>query len=164
MNHITINKLTDLQNVLEASIYISGSKSLVEEETDNNMWMLTFSDKLIKKLEIKDLENFLLELLKKRSFQLALIDPKTIATFYLWFDKQALQLRFNLISGENVVLPFSCKLNLLTSPESIFNDLITTIRRVDVEGDVVEFFEPSEDFDDVPQEEYVLDLYFKILK
>jgi len=163
MNHIIINKLSDLQNVLGESIYISGHQSLVEEETYNNMWALTFGDKLIKELEVEDLEKFLSELLKKRRLQLASIDAKAIATFYLWFDEQALQLRFNFISGENVVLPFGCKVNLLNSPEPIFNDLITTIRQVTIEGDVVEFFDPSKDFDDEIEEEYVLDLYVKVL-
>lgn len=164
MNYITINKLSDLKNILEESIYISGNQSLIEEETDHNMWALTFSDTLIKKLEVKDLEKFLSELLKKRSLQVTSIDPKLIATFYLWFDKQALQLRFNLISDENVTLPFDCKLNLSSSPEPIFNDLIAIGRQVAIEGDIVEFFEPSQDFNDKTEEEYMLNVYVQIIK
>ena len=161
MNHITINNLSDLQQVIEDSIFISGNSYLIEEETQNNMWALTFGDKLIKKLELKNLTEFLSELLKKRNFQLNSLDPKIPATFYLWFDKQASQLRFNLISGENVILPFGCKLNLLDSPEPIFNDFITTTFKFATEGDVVEFFDPSEDFDDATEEEYVLNVYVK---
>lgn len=161
MNHIIINKLTDLQKVIEKPFYISGQQSLVTEETYNNMWALTFSKKLIKKIEIKDLETFLLALLKNRVSQLFSIDAKLRATFYLWFDKQALQLRFNIISIDTIALLFGCKLNILHSPESILSDFIKTTRHIAIEGEYIEFFNHAEDIDDKAEEEYTLDVYTK---
>jgi len=41
--------------------------------------------------------------------------------FYLWFDEQALQLRFNLISDFHERLPFTCQLNVLPTPGPILD-------------------------------------------
>lgn len=37
----------------------------------------------------------------------------------MWFDEQAGQLRFNIISGKVEKLPFGCTVERVTSPESI---------------------------------------------
>jgi hypothetical protein len=45
----------------------------------------------------------------------------------MWFDQQALQLRFNVISGDVKSLPFACKVRLRNTPESILNNFINTV-------------------------------------
>jgi len=92
------------------------------------------------------------------------IDPSQSATFYLWFDKQALQLRFNIVSGSNVSLPFGCKINRVHSPEFILKDFISTTHEIAAHGETIEFLEPGEDLDDDNgQQEYTLDVYVEIL-
>ena len=103
MNHITVNELSDLQIIIEEPIYISGKQSLLYKEIYHNMWTLTFSDTLAQEMQLQDLIQFVSNLLKKRTLQLLDINPKLTATFYLWFDKQAFQLRLNLISGDRTL-------------------------------------------------------------
>ena len=87
--------------------------------------MLTFEDDLIKKVLITSCQ-FLSQLLRKHQAQLNQIDSHQSATFYLWFDEQALQLRFNLLFGSDLTLPFRSKINVIDSPNPILKDFITT--------------------------------------
>ena len=164
MNYIHINNITDLSKILEEPIFLTGDRSLIKEEISHNMWVLSFSDNLINRLEVQDLEEFLSQLLKKRTVQLMQLYQNQSATFYFWFDKQASQLRFNIISGSNAPLPFGCKLILLDSPESILKDFISTSREYAINGDVIEFFDSSDDLEnDNDEPEYVLDVYVRAI-
>lgn len=163
MSHIVINTLADLQYVLQGSICITGDESCMQEEIYHNMCALTFSEDLILTIQIEDLQTFLADLLIQRNAQVCAQNPTTPATFYLWFDEQTLQLRFNLLSGADRALPFGCTVNQMDTPEPILQNFITTTRRVMVEGDVIEYFEPGDEgFDDDADEDpkkYVLDVY-----
>ena len=162
MNYIDINTITDLSKILEEPLYLTADPSLIDDETHHNMWLLNFSDNLIDELEVKDLEVFLSQLLKKRAAQLMHLYPNQSATFYCWFDKQASQLRFTIISGSNALLPFGCKLHLLDSPETILKDFISVSRDYALNDEKITYFDSSEDIADVTNEpEYVLDVYVK---
>ena len=58
----------------------------------------------------------------------------------MWLDQQALQLRFNIITGDIKSLSFSCKVSLINSYEPILNNFINTIREIAQCGEQVEFF------------------------
>lgn len=163
MNYIKINKLSDLKEVIDTSIYISRS-SLIDEEIYHNMWGLTFSDKLIQKIKLQDLIEFLSLLLKKRTQQVLEKEYSIPVIFYLWYDQQASQLRFNIISGDNTALPFGCKLNITNSPELILEKFYTTELKFIIEGDVIEYFEPGKaPNDDDDYENFVLDVYTLVI-
>lgn len=163
MNFLEINKLFDLQQILNEHFLITGKKSLIEKETYHNMWGITINDSLIKKIQLSDYKEFLSKLLQIRRKQLLQIDPCFTAVFYLWFDKQAMQLRFNFISGCNLSLPFNCKLNMVNSATPILKDFITTIRKYDSEQDIIEFLEPYEDFDNTTEDDLILDVYVELI-
>lgn len=133
------------------------------------MWAIDLRDELIVNLKIQNLiDRFLSALLNKRTSQLYSIDPKQEAIFYIWFDAQVLQLRFNFISNCHASLPFGSKLNILDSYEPILNNFITESRRVMAEGRFVEIYEPDEfpyDDDDDKEiaEKFVLDVYMQII-
>lgn len=161
MNYITINKLSDLEEVISTSVYITGKESYLNEETEYNMWAITFSEDLTKKINVKKLENFVTELIQERHNQLMKTNSKAI--FYLWFDKQALQLRFNLISSNNKFLPFGCNLNILESPKTILEDFIKTMKNFNITDDVIEFFDANKEIDMDEAEEITLDVYIEVI-
>lgn len=162
MNYILIKKLSDLLALIDAPLFLLGQKSLIDEETYQNMWAISFSDKLIQKLTAEDLATFISQLLEKRTLQVSAMNQMTPVTFYLWFDKQALQLRFNIISGDIVALPFTCKFNLISSFQPILQDVIATGRIVATKGDLIQFID-FDDVDDASEAEYVLDVYRRVL-
>lgn len=161
MSYIEINKLFDLEYVLYAPIKIFGNIEHLYEEIYNNEWKIASSEEMIKKLKIEELQQFLNKLLTIRRRQLAKINPKNPVKFYLWFDAQALHLRFNLISGENKSLPFGAKLNIVNTPDNILEKFLTETLQYKTEGEVIEWLYPGDKgFDDEDDfSDFVLDVY-----
>jgi hypothetical protein len=161
MNHIIITRLSDLQNIINEPIDFSENQSPTYFP---NMWALTFDDDLIKNIQLDDLKFFLTELLNNRRIQLLKKSATLQAKFYLWFDEQILQLRFNLLFDTNNPLPFGCKLDIIHDSETILKEFLTIIHQVALQGEDIEFFDPSEDFEDEDDENnYVLKVYVEIL-
>ena len=119
MNYIIIKRLIDLQKIIISTIYLEEETATSQENILENTWAITCSNKLLKKMKLKDLCRFVSHLIQYRSEQISQMDLSTKATFYIWFDALALQLRFNILSGENIELPFGCTLNFVTSYEVI---------------------------------------------
>ena len=46
--------------------------------------------------------------------------------YYLWFDEQAGQLRFNFINSNHDKLPFGCKLVFVDSEKEIIDDFLNS--------------------------------------
>ena len=162
VNNIIITSKKDLIEVIESPIVITNNES-IEIETDCNMWTIGISESLIDKLSVQDLEGFINELLKKRSNQLADLGKKRAVTFYLWFDAQALQLRFNLISSINKPLPFGCELIFLKTSTLILQDFITTTKSVALQEEQVEYINLEDDSDD-DDDNFTLNVYVIHLK
>jgi hypothetical protein len=81
----------------------------------------------------------------------------------MWFDQQALQLRFNVLSDEVVALPFECKVHIEIAAEVVLSNFITTVKKVALYGDNIEFFNNQEYLDEDEEQEYVLDVFVKEL-
>lgn len=158
MNNITITNKADLLEVIESPIVITKNKS-IEIETDCNMWTINVTEELADKLSITDLENFIAELLKKRSSQLVALGINQAIKFYLWFDAQALQLRFNLISSINKPLPFGCNLVYLETYIPILQDFIATTKKVMLQQEQFEYINPEGNDDDDDDENFTLSVY-----
>jgi len=124
MSHTAIENWNELQELLEDPIFLSGNAFSVQEEIRNNMWAITFSEDFVKTIQVKDLEKFITQLLLNRSQQINNKFDAMPATFYLWFDEMAFQLRFNILSGNDITLPFGCTLNILNSPVPIFQKFL----------------------------------------
>jgi hypothetical protein len=143
------------------SLCLSGKQS---EEIYHNMWCISLEDDFIKSVTLEQLKHFVDQLIANREQQLDDAHFYQNAIFYMWFDQQALQLRFNIITGD-VKLPFRCKVRLHKVFEPILNNFISTVKDVAQNGDPVEFLN-SEDWqdEDESQEEYILDVFMKKLK
>lgn len=131
---------------------------MLQDEIANNTWALTFDFNLIQKLSVDDLLSFVSKLLVRRQQQISNFP----VTFYLWFDAQALQLRFNIISGQVKHLPFGCVVHIVDSPKPILDHFMNVMLQVACEGDVMEFLDVDDDNDD--EQDFVLDVYVKVLR
>jgi hypothetical protein len=129
------------------------------------MWAIEFNRDLIKTLQLKDLIQFLSSLLKQRHLQISQMDSGVSAKFYFWFDKQALQLRFNIISNSDKPLPFHCKVNIIRFPDPILQDFLITVLHVAEQGDAIEFLNSdNEERDYENEEKFSLDVYVKVIE
>jgi hypothetical protein len=140
MNIITIKKASDIKKIVTVPFYITGNKAHLQKEIDCNMWCLSFTSNSIEKITIQELSQSIDSLILNKKKQLHSNNPFFPALFYLWFDKQALQLRFNCISNIDNKLPFGCTLMLLDSPIDIFKDFLATTCDFFQNGDTIEFF------------------------
>lgn len=162
MNHIVITTLLDLQSIINEPLNVSEKQSSTNFP---NMWALTFDDDVIKSIRLEDLKKFFIDLLRNWSLQLFKMDPRLQAKFYLWFDQQASQLRFNLIFDIDSPLPFGCKLDITHSLEPLLNDFLTVTHQLATQRQDIEFFDPAADLeDDDDTDSYVLKVYVKILQ
>jgi hypothetical protein len=159
MNIITINKISYLQKIISIPLFISGNGFQLEEEIDYNFWCISFTSNSIQKITIAQLTQFFKDLIENKSKQLKRNNIAFPALFYVWFDKQALQLRFNCISNINNKLPFGCTLMLLDSPIDIFKDCLTTTRDFFKNGDTIEFFNSPQEAEDAKEEKFVLSVF-----
>lgn len=160
MNVITISNLDQLNVILNDLLCLSGKPS---EEIDHNMWCISLEGNLIESITLKQLKGFVDKLLENRKLQLKDNNLSQGAIFYMWFDQQTQQLRFNVITN-NAKLPFECEVQLYATPEFILNNFINTVRDISQHGDRIEFFDGNDWLDeDQNEKEYVLDVFSKIL-
>lgn len=159
MNYIIVNKLSDLQSILRQPI--DRDFTSANDHTYPNMWALTLSDDLISTIQLTTLTNFFMKLLEHQRQQLHTIDQEPTATFYLWFDEQALQLRFNIIPGIQQTLPFGCNIRKVLSLDLVLQQFLTTAHKIAKTGEPIEFLD--HDTDEYDDANYILDVYVFII-
>lgn len=125
MNHIIITNLTDLKSVINAPIAITGDKNEFDNETQKNMWFISFDEHMLSSITLQNLTTFIDDLIHTKKQQLFENYPNTPATFYLWFDEMAGQLRFNIASG-HIKPPFECSVEFANSAQDILKECLTT--------------------------------------
>lgn len=162
MNSIKILQLDQCEIIIKDLLHLSGNQS---EEIYHNMWCITLEGSLIKNIKIEELKSFVEKLIKNREQQADSINCSKNILFYMWFDQQALQLRFNVLIGDETRLPFTCKLNLLNTYESILKSFVDTAQEVDQFGDDIQFLDRKDSNwdEDENEEEYILDVFVKKL-
>jgi len=77
------------------------------------MWCISLCSELAKIITLKNFSSFIERIIANRREQIKAITPATNMLFYIWFDEQASQLRFNIISNDGTGLPFKCKVILI---------------------------------------------------
>ncbi len=160
MNNIKISQLDQCEIIINDLVYLSGKQS---EETYHNMWCISLDGDLIKNIKIEPLKCFIDRLIENREQQVQSSSSSGSIIFYMWFDKQTLQLRFNIITGNERTLPFTCKLQLFNTYESILKNFINTVQEVDQFGDDIKFFDKQDINWDEDEQEYILDVFVKKL-
>lgn len=163
MNIIKISSLDELNLIINDTLCISGIQS---EEINQNMWCVGLEGDFISSITVEQLKIFLDSLIEKKEQQVNCVGVKKNIIFYMWFDQQALQLRFNVITGNTKSLPFKSKVQLFNIPDFILNDFIDTVRNVSRFGDEVEFFDNNDENrwdEDEDEDEYILNVFVKEL-
>ena len=113
-----------IEDIIDDKIFIGSSADDLEQEIRNNMWCISISQDTSQQLSIKDLNNFLNKVIENRKQQIRQQETIWGMRFYLWFDSQAGQLRFNLISLCHNELPFKSKLRFVESLNEIIEDFL----------------------------------------
>src|SRR6266576_1895781 len=137
MNVIKLSYLDQLNSIFNDPLCLSGDQS---EEIYHNMWCISLVGNLIETITLEQLKYFVDKLIENREQQLKDINFCKSVVFYMWFDQQTLQLRFNIITDDAQSLPFGCKARLNDIFEPILNNFINTARGVAQGGDNIEFF------------------------
>ncbi len=157
MNIITISHINDLHEIINHQICTNG---IMQDEIEENMWCISIEEGCIPDFTVDAFLGFFNTFMVEKARQIRLLDEHKQATLYVWFDKQALQLRFNILSGVVVDLPFQCQLKKVFSLASIIEDFLNTVRSFAQHGDTVEFLElDNSDFDEDDEEDCVLNVY-----
>jgi hypothetical protein len=123
MNYIQIKQFSDFEELLNIDILITGDLMKQNEEREYNTWCISFDQAFIKSIKLPDLYNFLEILIKNRSQQVKKMKNGP-ATFYLWYDKQSFNLCFDILSGNNLKMPFDCITIIKHTPHDILTNLL----------------------------------------
>jgi hypothetical protein len=91
----------------------------VVREARANQWSFSISPQLAKTLKVADIDAFLIALVDARERQLLDHHGGRRMIFYCWFDGQASQLRFSLVSACHGQIPFGCPWQCVDAPTPI---------------------------------------------
>ena len=113
----------DLEEIVVDSLFIGDSKDNIDQEISNNTWSISVSNDLSIQMSVKDFKDFFGEVISNRSKQIKI--SKKNMLFYVWFDLQTAQLRFNLISDYDSKLPFSCEVEAIDNLKPIIEEFLS---------------------------------------
>jgi hypothetical protein len=149
MNCLSINKLNDFKTVIESPVLLTGQISLEEKEIYENMWAISFTERFATKVTKQELLTFIDSLLRARGKQASALGYP--ATFYMWHDAQAAQLRFNILSGHRTRLPFGSVVELQNSIDSILEEFLNTCTGL-IPWTQLEILDPNKHYNDEDDE------------
>ena len=111
--------LQELNEIVSDSLFIGENELDLQKEINNNEWCISANSELAKILTIEDLSVFIEQVILNRKEQVKTKKTVTNLLFYLWFDEQTSQIRFNIISDYGKGLPFGCKVIPMSDYTSI---------------------------------------------
>lgn len=103
----------------------------------NNTWSISISGELATKIKVQDFINFYEKVISIRSEQLRNSKIGHDMLFYVWFDWQSAQIKFNLILDYNNILPFSCDIEVIDELELIIAEFLSFPYHDGIEIEVV---------------------------
>ena len=113
--------LLGMEEIVSAPLFVGENE---QEEIAKNMWQISLNSELAKALTVEDLSAFLERVISNWKEQTRLIKSATSMLFYLWFDEQASQIRFNIISNRGTGLPFACETALINEYDDILKGFL----------------------------------------
>jgi len=114
----------NLDEIVPDEIYLTESLDELDKEIQANHWSIGIDSDAAQLINNHDLQDFLRKVIQNRVKQLEDSDKKMGLLFYIWFDKQACNLNFNLINSEHEHLPFGAKLEFVDSIDQVINDCL----------------------------------------
>jgi hypothetical protein len=120
-----IEFLQDLEEIVVDPLFIGDCEDDKDQEIANNMWKISISNELGTQLSVKDFIDFFEKVISNRRKQIKISNNNLGMLFYAWFDLQAAQLRFNLISDYDSKLPFGCEIETIDNLEPIIEEFLS---------------------------------------
>ncbi|MGC2310704.1 MAG: hypothetical protein WA432_03730 [Candidatus Babeliaceae bacterium] len=145
MNVIILSHFKKFDSIINAPILLTSKTNCNQEEIYENMWAISFNEKLVPPLNNQTLKIFIDTLIQQRQKQVDLLNCP--ATLYFWHDAQAAQLRFNLLSGRRSKLPFGCTVELENSIDTILDAFLVRGSGY-IPLDEIEFLDPDDECDE----------------
>lgn len=118
MNSAKTEYFRDLDKLITEPIFVGNGIVDFESERRENMLTISISFEIAKECKVSDFLVFFERLIENRKKQLELYFDRRMI-FYVWFDEQAAQLRFNCISIEHKIPPFDVEIKLVELDEII---------------------------------------------
>lgn len=116
----------ELDEIIEDNIYIGSTQSDLDEELKNNTWLISASQEVCNTLTKEEILEFINKLVANRRKQVEQSNKNHGMFFYMWFDEQAVQLRFSLISDSHGRLPFGCIVQTISAPDLIIKSFLNS--------------------------------------
>jgi len=113
-----------LAAIIGDPMYIGRSSADLDQELRTNTWSISCSLEQAQQLTLNDFLQFFEQVIENRRQQLQAAQSVYGMLFYLWYDEQAIQLRFGLISDFDGYLPFSASVNRVPSMVSIIEEFL----------------------------------------
>ena len=148
MNYFEINSFKIFDDLYKEDVELFNKFENYEDKINKNVVCIGFDDNFIVKIDEENFNNFIDGIIncKKQQWEKYSLP----ATFYLWFDEQSLQIRFNILPGINIDLPFGCKIKKVNSHENMVIDALISLREsclsgADISTDDIQFDQEGED-------------------
>lgn len=90
------------------------------------MWCISINVKVVEGITLEDLLIFIKRVISNRNEQVQKLKLSKTTLFYLWFDAQASQISFNVISNYDIALPFGCKTIFVDNYDCIIKEFLQT--------------------------------------
>ena len=116
----------ELSEFETAELFLTNITDLISEEVKHNCILISISSDDAKQTTTTDFVSFMNRVKANRKQQLQQSDVDINLIYYLWFDEQAGQLRFNFINSNHDKLPFGCKLVFVDSEKEIIDDFLNS--------------------------------------
>ncbi|WP_188006735.1 hypothetical protein [Sporosarcina sp. ANT_H38] len=113
-----------LEEIVVDPLFIGDSMQDLVEETANNTWSMSISKELATEIVVEDFTDFFQRVMTNRREQIRSSKNQDRMLFYIWFDWQSAQIKFNLISDYDTALPFGCEIEITHKIEPIIEEFL----------------------------------------
>ncbi|SER97540.1 hypothetical protein [Psychrobacillus sp. OK032] len=113
-----------LEEIVVGPLFIGESLQDLAEETTNNTWSISISKELATEILLEDFIDFFQRVMTNRREQISSSNNRDGMLFYIWFDWQSAQIKFNLISDYDTALPFGCEIEITNKLEPIIEEFL----------------------------------------
>lgn len=114
-----------LEDIVVDPLFIGDRMQDLEEEIANNTWSMSISEKLANEIVVEDFIDLFHRVIMNRREQIRGSNNRAGMLFYIWFDWQSAQLKFNLISDYDIGLPFGCEIEITDKLELIIKEFLS---------------------------------------
>jgi hypothetical protein len=130
----------EYQKIINDKIFITNQIDQLDEKIKVNCWFISISFDQVKKVDVENFSALIDQIKENRWKELNQSKVNTNLIFYLWYDEQAGQLRFNFITDRHKNLPFRCELKFVDHQNEILDQFLSSITEIKDEDDASEVF------------------------